>query len=176
MIDDLKKANRSKEGALFVYANALFMLAASLRTACSVSDPKKSIIIAADATGLKVSNIGEWMRKKWKVRRGFVKLHMLACTETRRILATVVTDDRIGDSPMLKNMMETSKDTGRRSRHRRDKHRRAAGRSISGEPDPDKPVAVIGRRVDPTPGSMIPVDLPPPNMLAKGVSPEGTAR
>ena len=42
----------------------------------TVSDRKRSRILAADATGLKQHNRGEWMGKKWKVKRGFVKLHV----------------------------------------------------------------------------------------------------
>ncbi len=41
----------------------------------TVSDKKRSRILALDASGLKQHNRGEWMRAKWKVRRGFVKMH-----------------------------------------------------------------------------------------------------
>lgn len=35
-------------------------------------------IAGSDATGIKVSNRGEWMRQKWKVRRGWIKVVTLA--------------------------------------------------------------------------------------------------
>lgn len=35
-------------------------------------------IVGCDATGIKVSNRGEWMRHKWKVQRGWIKVAMLA--------------------------------------------------------------------------------------------------
>ena len=71
----------------------------------TVSDRKHSRILAADATGLKRHNRGEWMRAKWKVRRGFVKMHVLVDTETMRILALSVTDDSVGDSTMFSSLL-----------------------------------------------------------------------
>ena len=59
------------------------------------------IRLAVDSTGLKQHNRGGWIRHKWKVRRGFVKLHVMVDVDTKRILAVQVTDDRTGDSPML---------------------------------------------------------------------------
>ena len=67
----------------------------------TVSDKKRSRILALDASGLKQHNRGEWMRAKWRVRRGFVKMHVLVDTETKKILALEVTDDSVGDSSML---------------------------------------------------------------------------
>ena len=34
------------------------------------------IVIALDSTGIKVANRGEWMRHKWHVRKGYLKIHM----------------------------------------------------------------------------------------------------
>jgi hypothetical protein len=33
----------------------------------------KGAIVAIDATGMKVTNRGEWMREKWKKKRGWIK-------------------------------------------------------------------------------------------------------
>ena len=71
----------------------------------TVSDRKHSRILAADATGLKRHSRGEWMRAKWKVRRGFVKMHVLVDTETMKILALSVTDDSVGDSTMFSSLL-----------------------------------------------------------------------
>ena len=35
------------------------------------------VSLAIDSTGFKQHNRGGWTRQKWKVRRGFVKLHVL---------------------------------------------------------------------------------------------------
>src|SRR3989344_2731208 len=34
-------------------------------------------IVGCDGTGIKVSNRGEWMRQKWKIRRGWIKVTMI---------------------------------------------------------------------------------------------------
>ena len=70
-----------------------------------VSDRKESLIMLLDSTGIKQANQGEWIRTKWQVRRGFVKVHVLADADTRKILAVMITDDKTGDSPMLKNLL-----------------------------------------------------------------------
>ena len=67
----------------------------------TVSDKKSRRVLALDASGLKQHNRGEWMRAKWRVRRGFVKMHVLVDTETKKILALEVTDDSVGDSSMF---------------------------------------------------------------------------
>jgi Transposase DDE domain len=33
-------------------------------------------VIAIDSTGIKVSNRGEWIRHKWNVKRGYLKIHV----------------------------------------------------------------------------------------------------
>jgi Transposase DDE domain/Pyridine nucleotide-disulphide oxidoreductase len=33
-------------------------------------------VIAIDSTGIKVTNRGEWMRHKWNVKRGYLKIHV----------------------------------------------------------------------------------------------------
>ena len=34
----------------------------------------KNLVVASDGSGLKVSNRGEWMRQKWQIRRGWIKV------------------------------------------------------------------------------------------------------
>lgn len=71
----------------------------------TVSDKKRSRVLALDASGLKQHNRGEWMRAKWRVRRGFVKMHILVDTETKKILALEVTDNSVGDSSMFGELL-----------------------------------------------------------------------
>jgi len=49
-------------------------------------------IVGSDATGIKVSNRGEWMRHKWKVQRGWIKVTMLANKEGKIIDVVVGTE------------------------------------------------------------------------------------
>lgn len=49
------------------------------------------IVIALDSTGIKVSNRGEWMRHKWHVRRGYLKIHVAVDIRKKKIVALHVT-------------------------------------------------------------------------------------
>ncbi len=63
----------------------------------TVSNKKRSRILAVDATGLKQHNRGEQMSKKWKVKRGFIKMHAMVDTQTTKIVAISITDESVGD-------------------------------------------------------------------------------
>src|SRR5215475_2412036 len=43
------------------------------------------IVIALDSTGIKVANRGEWMRHKWHVREGYLKIHVAVDIKNKRI-------------------------------------------------------------------------------------------
>ena len=64
------------------------------------------VVLAVDASGIKVSNRGDWMRRKWKVRRGYLKIHIAVDTKRKRILALEVTDEKVGDGRMLQPLVE----------------------------------------------------------------------
>lgn len=59
------------------------------------------LIVAVDSTGIKVTNRGEWMREKWKVRRGWIKVHAMIDVETNQILGLEVTDESSQDDQMF---------------------------------------------------------------------------
>jgi len=68
-----------------------------------IDDGDEDVEIAADSTGMKVTNRGDWIRKKWKVHRGWVKVHIVVDVSKekkgrRKVLAIEVTDERIADS------------------------------------------------------------------------------
>mgnify|MGYP000274079309 CR=1 FL=1 len=67
------------------------------------------VIIALDSTGMKISSRGEWIRHKWKVRKGWVKVHIAVDIKTKKLLALEITDERIGDGKMLKPLMRQAK-------------------------------------------------------------------
>lgn len=68
----------------------------------------KDVTIAVDSSGIKVTNRGEWIRKKWKVKRGFIKVHVAVDTKTKQILALEVTKEDVGDGRMLGRLIEGS--------------------------------------------------------------------
>jgi hypothetical protein len=65
------------------------------------------IIIAADSTGIKVTNRGQWMDEKWNVlnRKGYLKIHIAINIKTKEILALEVTDEKVHDGRMLKKLV-----------------------------------------------------------------------
>ena len=66
------------------------------------------IIIAADSTGIKVTNRGQWMQDKWNVKnkKGYLKIHVAVNIKTREILALEVTDEKVHDGKVMKNLVE----------------------------------------------------------------------
>ena len=69
-------------------------------------DPDEWVTLAVDASGIKVADRGEWMRTKWRRRRGFLKIHIAVDVKTKQILAIEVTDERTGDGRMLESLVE----------------------------------------------------------------------
>jgi len=54
--------------------------------------------LAIDSTGYKVSNRGDWIREKWKRRKGYIKLHIAVDIKSKKIVSLEVTDESVGDS------------------------------------------------------------------------------
>ncbi len=65
-----------------------------------IYEPKEgeAIVIAIDSTGIKVTNRGEWMRKK---RKGYIKIHVGVDIETKQVVSLEVSDDRTSDGEKL---------------------------------------------------------------------------
>lgn len=70
-------------------------------------DDDAYIIIAADSTGIKVTNRGQWMDEKWNVvnRKGYLKIHIAVNIKTKEIFALEVTDEKVHDGRMLKKLV-----------------------------------------------------------------------
>ncbi len=68
------------------------------------------IVIALDSTGIKVSNLGEWMRYKWHVgRKGYLKIHVAVDIKKKRILSLEVTSEEVyDDGKMLKKLVDNA--------------------------------------------------------------------
>ena len=60
------------------------------------------ITIAVDSTGIKVTNRGEWIKDKWKKRRGFIKIHVAVNIKTKKIVSMDMTKEDVVDGKMLK--------------------------------------------------------------------------
>lgn len=82
----------------------------------SIGDVGDDMVIALDSTGIKVSNRGEWMRQKWRVRRGWIKVHVSADVETKQILGVEITSEEVGDSRMFESLVTHSMRAGKVSK------------------------------------------------------------
>jgi hypothetical protein len=69
---------------------------------------------AADSTGIQVSVRGGWMREKWSVHKGWIKLHILSDVRTNEILSFRVTDELSGDAQHLVGMVDDAASRGYR--------------------------------------------------------------
>ena len=71
------------------------------------------IVLAVDGSGIKVANRGDWIRHKWKVKRGYLKIHIAVDVKRKKILALEVTDEKVGDGRMLQPLVEEASKKGK---------------------------------------------------------------
>ena len=65
------------------------------------------ISIAIDSSGIKVTNAGDWMRKKkWKVKRGYLKIHLAVDTKSKQALSMQVTEETVSDGSQTEPLVE----------------------------------------------------------------------
>ncbi len=76
-----------------------------LNVKLSEEDYGDDLVIAVDASGIKVSNRGDWMRHRWRMRRGYLKIHIAVDVKRKEILALEVTDEKTGDERMLQPLV-----------------------------------------------------------------------
>ncbi len=69
------------------------------------SSSKCAVRMATDSSGLQRNDRGEWITKKWKLKRGFVRVHMLVDVDTHHVLALKVTDEKTGDAPVFETLV-----------------------------------------------------------------------
>jgi IS5 family transposase len=65
-----------------------------------------NFVIAIDSTGVKVTNRGEWIRHKWKVKRGYLKIHIAVDIKKKRILSLHVTSEQVHDGKVLPKLVD----------------------------------------------------------------------
>ena len=65
-----------------------------------------NFVIAIDSTGVKVTNRGEWIRHKWNVKRGYLKIHIAVDIKKKRILSLQVTSEKVHDGKVLPELVE----------------------------------------------------------------------
>jgi DDE family transposase len=66
------------------------------------------IVIALDSTGIKVANRGEWIRHKWHVRKGYLKIHVAFDIKNKKIISLEVTSEEVHDGKMLSKLVDSA--------------------------------------------------------------------
>ena len=64
------------------------------------------IVVAIDSTGIKVTNRGQWMRDKWNIRKGYLKIHISVNVRNKKILSMKVTDEHVHDGKALPELVD----------------------------------------------------------------------
>lgn len=67
-----------------------------------------NVVIAVDSSGIKVTNRGEWIREKWKVHRGWIKVHIAVDVKTKEVVAIEVTNETVTDAEKFKDLIQQS--------------------------------------------------------------------
>lgn len=64
------------------------------------------ISIAMDSSGIKVTNSGDWMRKKWKVKRGYLKVHLAVDARSKQAVSMQVTEETVSDGSQTEPLVQ----------------------------------------------------------------------
>ncbi|MCX8173990.1 MAG: IS5 family transposase, partial [Thermoplasmata archaeon] len=77
------------------------------------------VTISVDATGVKVTNRGEWIRKVYrKERRGWVKLHIAVEHENKQIVSVCATEETVADTKKFPEILLNAKNNVERNEGR----------------------------------------------------------
>ena len=71
-------------------------------------DLNQDVVIAVDSSGLKVANRGDWIRKIWKVRKGWLKIHIATTAGKVHVLGVEVTTEKVHDRRKFKSLVASS--------------------------------------------------------------------
>jgi hypothetical protein len=68
----------------------------------------KKVTIAVDSTGIKVTNRGDWLRKKWnkEKKKGYLKIHFAIDPKTKEVISMDVTKENVHDGKKLKKLVK----------------------------------------------------------------------
>ena len=67
------------------------------------------VTIAVDASGVKVHNGGDWIRKVWKVKKGYLKIHFAVDIKTKQVVSMDVSSEKVYDGRRLKRLVNRAK-------------------------------------------------------------------
>ena len=74
----------------------------------TLKESDEPVVVALDSSGIKVTNRGEWMREKWKIHRGWIKVNLSVNVKTKEIVGIKVTDETVSDGSNFVSLMDQS--------------------------------------------------------------------
>jgi hypothetical protein len=79
----------------------------------SLINSNAPVSIAVDASGIKVHNCGDWIRKIWKVKRGYLKIHFAVNIKTKQVVSMDVSSEKVYDGKRLKRLVNRAEENVR---------------------------------------------------------------
>lgn len=70
------------------------------------------VSVAVDASGIKVHNSGDWIRRVWKVKRGYLKIHFAVDVRTKQVVSMDVSSEKVHEGKRMKRLVKRAKDNG----------------------------------------------------------------
>jgi hypothetical protein len=64
------------------------------------------ISIGVDSSGVKVANSGDWIRKKWKVKKGYLKIHLAVDVRSKQAVSMQVTEESVSDGSQMEPLVQ----------------------------------------------------------------------
>jgi len=71
------------------------------------------VSIAVDSSGVKVHNGGDWIRKVWRVKKGYLKIHFAVNIKTKQVVSMDVSSEKVHDGKRLKRLVNRAKENVR---------------------------------------------------------------
>jgi len=63
------------------------------------------VSIAVDSSGVKVHNGGDWIRKVWKVKKGYLKIHFAVDIKSKQVVSMDLSSEKVHDGKRLKRLV-----------------------------------------------------------------------
>ena len=67
----------------------------------SLVESNSPVTIAVDSSGIKVHNGGDWIRHVWKVKRGYLKIHLAVDARSKQAVSLQVTEESVSDGSQM---------------------------------------------------------------------------
>lgn len=71
-----------------------------------IHDRSEDLVVAVDSTGIKVTNRGEWMREKWRIHRGWIKVHIIVDVKSKDLLGIEITNEHVNDGTVFPVLLD----------------------------------------------------------------------